>query len=203
MKYIKKFATNQEYEDFIMSELYVTPNISKVTESNSNTIKYDEDIAYVEVTMNVPSTDSPLTVAYSDNNIKEILIDDGTILTPLSTTPHTLSCQFSTTGLHTLKVKFKKINGLYVMTNTFGGNGNITKISIPGIYTLANGALGGVYNLEELTLPGNLKIIPQSLLGGCSKLKSLTIPNTVERIEEGALNGTGIEEIIIPNSVTY
>ena len=203
MKFIKKFDTLQDYNKYLFSENYINPNVSKINNNDNTLVKFDGDAAYLDVTINVTSTSSPTMIAYNnDNSIKEVIIDNDIIIRSPNSMPYTLSHQFETTGLHILKVKFKKTNGSYIIMPALAGNSNIIKISIPSIYTLANGALGGLSNLIELKLPSTLTVIPSGLIPGCQSIKSLEIPQSVTTIASGALNGSGIEELIIPDSVT-
>ena len=203
MKYVRKFNNNKEYEDFIMSESFISPNVSKV-KSDLNTIKYEDDAAYVNVTYNISTTESATLLAYnSSNSIEKIILDNGITLRTPSSSPYSLSYKFNTTGLHTVKVIFRKIDGSYVIYPDLAGNPNIVSIKIPGIFNELNpGAFGGISNLTELKLPPKLTIIPSGLLGGCTHIKTLKIPNSVTTIQTSAFGGTGIEEMIIPDSVT-
>ena len=70
--------------------------------------------------------------------------------------------------------------------------------------TLGDGVGGGLFELckgiSEVTID-NIKVIPQFTFARCSNLKKVTIGDTVQNIMSGAFWCTGIEEIVIPDSV--
>ena len=70
--------------------------------------------------------------------------------------------------------------------------------------TLGDGVGGGLFELckgiSEVTID-NITVIPQFTFARCSNLKKVTIGDTVQNIMSGAFWRTGIEEIVIPDSV--
>ncbi|WP_164997225.1 leucine-rich repeat domain-containing protein [Clostridium minihomine] len=55
----------------------------------------------------------------------------------------------------------------------------------------------------SVALPAGLKTINITAMSDLHNLTSISIPNTVTRIEEGAFSGSGIKNLVIPDSVTY
>ncbi len=70
--------------------------------------------------------------------------------------------------------------------------------------TIGNGFGGSLFQncqgISEVTID-NITVIPQFAFGKCHNLKKVTIGATVETIRAGAFFDTGIEEIVIPDSV--
>ena len=78
----------------------------------------------------------------------------------------------------------------------------VDKIEIPdGVREIPMSAFEYA-GLEEIELPGELKIIRQGAFYGCTDLKTIAIPDSVERIEQNAFGEcTGLSKITIPDSV--
>ena len=144
MKYLKSFSTEQEYEDFISTNEFASPNTSTI-ESHQD-IKYDEDAAVLIVKIMVQSTSNPTQIATNyDGSIDKIEIDDGTVYNNINQSGP-ITHQFETIGIHTMKVSFKN---KYVI-----GNGAplfmscpIIDIKISNIFTtIGQNAFNGTYN---------------------------------------------------------
>ena len=56
--------------------------------------------------------------------------------------------------------------------------------------------------LESVTLPKDLKVIPESMFSQCKRLQSITIPDGLREIEDYAFDGCeSLRDIVIPDSV--
>ncbi|MBQ0075323.1 MAG: leucine-rich repeat protein, partial [Prevotella sp.] len=85
---------------------------------------------------------------------------------------------------------------------TFQNNKNITKFIMPNsIIDMGNNVFQGCTSLEYVNLSSNLNEIPSHTFYGCSKIKEFNIPLNISTIGSYAFSGTGIKELIIPNSV--
>ncbi len=71
----------------------------------------------------------------------------------------------------------------------------------PGIIYSRPGAFSDCALLEKVILPKGLKIISESCFVGCSSLKEITLPEGLEEIEKRAFSYSGLESIVIPDSV--
>jgi len=79
---------------------------------------------------------------------------------------------------------------------------NLKEISIPdNVEYIGNYAFGDCDNLTDVKLSKNLKIIGRGVFYGCTNLKEIQLPENLEYIESAAFANTGIEDIIIPESV--
>ncbi len=56
-------------------------------------------------------------------------------------------------------------------------------------------------NLTSVVFPNGIKTIEESMFSSCQSLTHIDIPQTVETIEDKAFRGTGLVEIILPESV--
>ena len=63
-----------------------------------------------------------------------------------------------------------------------------------------NALFQNCWGISELTID-NITVVPQYAFGKCPNIKKITIGDTVEDIRAGAFFETGIEEIVIPDSV--
>ncbi len=81
---------------------------------------------------------------------------------------------------------------------------NLTKITLPDtIIRIGSASFHGATGLAEINLPDGLKYIGNNAFTSCKSLKSITIPDTVTHIGECAFNISGLESIVIPDSVVY
>lgn len=86
-----------------------------------------------------------------------------------------------------------------------GGMEKITKIVISeGITVIDENAFSGAKNVESITIPKTVKVIPENFARNCEKLTDLVIPEGVEEIGEGAFSGcASLASIDIPSTVTF
>ena len=79
----------------------------------------------------------------------------------------------------------------------------LTKITIPdGVTSIPDSCFSGNGKLREVTLPAGLKSIDGAAFRACESLDSLEIPSSLETLGGGAFQGSGIRQLIIPESVT-
>lgn len=80
---------------------------------------------------------------------------------------------------------------------------NLKSVSIPDSVTSINiETFFGCYQLSDVRLPANLNELSNHMFYGCSSLNNIELPKNIKAIGTSALNGTAIEKIIIPNTVT-
>lgn len=88
--------------------------------------------------------------------------------------------------------------------NAFGETG-LTSVILPPDVTLSPSVFSNCEQLEEVVLPANLELLPQSIFLGCTKLNRLTIPASVTEIGSFALSScSSLKSLIIgPNVEKY
>lgn len=80
---------------------------------------------------------------------------------------------------------------------------NISSIIIPSsVKSISQEMFKCCEELNTVIIQG-AKTIETSAFDGCKKLKNVSLPDTLTSIENEAFNGTGIEYLIIPQSVNY
>lgn len=57
--------------------------------------------------------------------------------------------------------------------------------------------------VTSVVCPETLKVIDKSAFDGCTELKEVTFNEGLERIEDCAFGGTGLEKVILPDTVNY
>lgn len=95
-------------------------------------------------------------------------------------------------------------NVLTIEDHAFQVCASLTSIIIPNSVSDSNcgsGVFYGCTNLSSLSLPVTWLSIPSGLCRGCLALKSITLPSTIKKISSGAFEGSGLTEIVIPNSI--
>ena len=79
----------------------------------------------------------------------------------------------------------------------------LTKITIPDSVTaIGESCFSGNGKLREVTLPTGLKSIGDTAFQACESLDTLKIPDSLETLGAGAFYGSGIRQLVIPESVT-
>lgn len=90
----------------------------------------------------------------------------------------------------------------HIGNSAFEGCSAITSVRIPeGIDSLQNYSFRNCGGLAEIVLPSGLTYIGYSALASCSALKHIDLPATLKAIEAGAFEGSGLEDIEIPDGV--
>ena len=78
----------------------------------------------------------------------------------------------------------------------------VTKITVPKtVTTIKNYAFRQNIYLEKVEILGEIKTIPTGLFSFCVSLTEFEIPSSVEIIGENAFGGTGLKEVVLPDSV--
>ncbi len=81
---------------------------------------------------------------------------------------------------------------------------NITTVTLPdSIIRIGMASFHGATGLTEINLPFGLRYIGSNAFTGCKSLKAITIPNSVTHIGKATFNISGLESIVIPDSVVY
>lgn len=104
MAHLTYFDTVAEYNEYINSEDYVSPNVSYCVDIDAVFMKEDF-IPSMSAVFNITSTGTT-GIAYSTNGIKAIRVD-GQLVGDVST-----YYTFTTTGNHTVEYQFKKQNSI-------------------------------------------------------------------------------------------
>lgn len=82
-------------------------------------------------------------------------------------------------------------------------NNNLTKYKInESAISIYPGVFRGQSQLEEIDLSG-IKYIGKEAFDGCEKLRIVTFGDNIKHIGEDAFKRTGIQKLILPNSLTY
>ncbi len=78
----------------------------------------------------------------------------------------------------------------------------LIKVTIPNsVQQIGYSAFSNCRKLESVNIPEGVAIIESTTFYCCYALTSITIPNTVKSIRRLALASTGLESVVIPNSV--
>lgn len=76
------------------------------------------------------------------------------------------------------------------------------EVKLPkSVTSIGYGAFSFSLNLEKITIPSDVKTIPEEAFGACEKLKTAKIPSKVTTIGAGAFSGTAIKSVTIPSKV--
>lgn len=80
---------------------------------------------------------------------------------------------------------------------------NISSIKIPSnVKSISEEMFNNCKELHSVIIEG-AETIEESAFDGCEILKNISLPDTLSSIEDRAFNGTGIEYLIVPQSVDY
>ena len=199
MKHLKKFDNNSSYEEYILSEDFITPNVSYVEENSgvyynpfqsSNNDPYED---YLKLVYKVENTDEPTNLFYYyywdeedkdglDLNLVKSLIVDGTEISPVH------QYLFESTGEHEVYVKF--VDNTTIPKNAFKGCTGLINVIIPNsVQTIGDMAFYECTGLESIDIPNSVTSIDASAFFGCTGLESIDIPNSVTTIGVGAFSG--------------
>ncbi len=91
-----------------------------------------------------------------------------------------------------------------ISANGFSDCAGITKATLPDtIIRIGSAAFYYATALEKINIPDSVKYIGRSAFTNCEKLKAITIPDSVTHIGESVFSHSGLESIVIPDSVIY
>ena len=92
-----------------------------------------------------------------------------------------------------------------IYASAFAGNTDIETVTLPNsISVLPTYAFDGCVNLKQVTLPSSITAIPNYFFRKCFSLTTVTIPETVTQIGEGAFClCASLTSIEIPSAVSY
>ena len=197
MKHLKKFENNSSYEEYILGEDFILPNVSYVEEDSKvyyNPLQSSNNDPYadwVKLTYNVTNVALPVDIfcpqenggakIFDIVNVTDMAVAEGdsrTATEPAVVTP-AYQYTFSTTGEHTVYVKF----------------GDMTKVPLF--------AFAMCTALVDCELPDVVTTIEQGAFVMCTGLTNITIPNSVQTIGEGVfIQCTGLTSVTIGSGVT-
>lgn len=99
-----------------------------------------------------------------------------------------------------LTVTGKKVT--YNLISGFDRGSLVSVVLAEGITEIGDGALGGFYNVTEITLPKTLKSIGKEAFSFCTSLKSLALPDSLTQIGEAAFyNCSALTRIDLPAGI--
>lgn len=194
MKYLKKFDTDEQYEEYISSNDAVFPNVSLCTEGEK---LYYNDIPryiYYTATSKLPEVETSSGSGLHINAFNTNIIN------------HTFS---NGRG----KIEFENVV-TEIGDRAFYRCENLTSITIPlKVTSIGSNAFSICTSLMSISIPSNVTTIGSSVIYGCTSLVNIVIDskNSVydsrdncNAIIETATNTLiyGCKNTIIPNSVT-
>lgn len=93
-------------------------------------------------------------------------------------------------------------NGLATIDDYCFDSSNISRIVLPGsLTTMGTGTFFGCKQLKTVTIPGNIKTVPESAFS-LSGLETVTLEDGITAIEKEAFLSCAITKITVPSSVT-
>lgn len=91
----------------------------------------------------------------------------------------------------------------YIGNSAFIGCTALKNITLPDSIYFGNYVFKGCDKLTSVNIPTKrMIVITKSLFEGCTSMKSIDIPDNITTIREAAFARTGLDSIIVPNSVT-
>ena len=79
----------------------------------------------------------------------------------------------------------------------------LTEVEIPDAVTeIGDSAFAGCSNLQKVTLSANMTRITSFVFSDCTSLASIEIPKGVIQIRSRAFSGSGLSDIVLPESLT-
>ncbi len=111
------------------------------------------------------------------------------------------ACCFENSGIETLAIAYG-VEEIY--SDAFLNCTNLKEVSLPDSITKMDGYIfANCSALEEINWPVSINTIPVGTFASATALREFTIPSTVKVIEPYAFGWSGIESIVIPETVTY
>ncbi len=185
-KYLKKFNTHSEYNDFINSENKILPNISYcIDEDDSHFNKFVETKTVAIYTVTDASTSTKL-YAYQPNSMYGSLVVGVELFNSIEIDGNEVSIS-----------DIDSDNGSY---NLSAGT-HVVKYDFKDKTQIPNSVFNGCSNLTGIKLLDGITSIGSNSFTACH-ITDITIPNTVTIIKDLAFNSTRITNLVIPDSVT-
>ena len=89
-----------------------------------------------------------------------------------------------------------------IYSGAFSECGKLTTADLPdALRYIGPGAFQGCFSLAEVSFGSSLKNIQTDAFRGCKSLDRITFPSTVSEIGEHAFDDTGIERLVLPDSL--
>ena len=203
MKYLKYFKTDADYQNYIKSDDFVTPNVSYV--EDTNIVHYKP---YDLIIMTSKSNPKVMEVCYNQGwaaSPDEMYASEAAKVTSIGTAFENLGNRDSASGDSGSNIsftfsfdEFKYFTGVTsIVKDAFYGS-NIVSITIPDSVTSIGGrAFYNCSSLTSITIPDSVTSIEKNAFKNCSSLTSITIPDSVTSIGEYVFNGCSkLNEII-------
>lgn len=185
-KYLKKFNTHSEYNDFINGENKILPNISYcIDENDSHFNKFVETKTVAIYTVTDASTPTKL-YAYQPNSMYGSVVIGVDLF-------HTIEIDGNEISISDIDSD----NGNY----NLGAGTHVVKYDFKNKTQIPNSVFDGCSNLTGIKLLDGITSIGINSFRACH-ITDITIPNTVTIIKDMAFNGTRIANLVIPDSVT-
>lgn len=170
-KYIKKFDTHLDYEDFIETEDFILPNVSYCVDNVD--VHYNPFIPPETRLILILNIDNAGNPTYLGNTSKFTQIEIDGVVQPSVVESYT----FSTNGEHI--VKYTLINSTSILEYSFGGCGAIDSIIIPNsVTTIENYAFVECMGLSSVIIPDSVTAIGDYNFSYSYHLTSVTIEAT-------------------------
>lgn len=215
MKHLKKFDNNSSYEEYILGEDFIIPNVSYVEEDSKvyyNPLQSSNNDPYVEQgwmrltydakegqVVNVLNTKYDLSnvskMAVRTNNSLSRAADELIEITPSS------SYTFEKEGRNQLYIRF--IDDIEIPAYTYYGCKELVEVLMSDkVKTIGDSAFYNCVGLTEITFPNSVQTIGNRAFSGCTGLKGVIIGENVQTIEEYAFEEcSGMTEVTISSSV--
>lgn len=82
-------------------------------------------------------------------------------------------------------------------------SGNDSVIIPSGVDYIGKHAFRGMKNIRRAEIPEGVRCIGASAFENCVNLRSVELPQSIQEIGERAFCGSGLEEIVLPNTIEY
>ena len=110
----------------------------------------------------------------------------------------------SITGEIVIPATYEGLPVSQIAADGFSNCASITKVTLPETITrISSYSFYYASALEEINVPYGVKYIGRGAFTNCEKLKTISIPDSVTHIGASAFNCSGLESIVIPDSVIY
>ena len=193
-KYLKKFNTHSEYEEYASSGSMIKPNVSYCNDDKD--VYYNPFMTDAVSKINITETGRPVVILSAISGFSSVEID-GVKIEPIVS-----SYTFTTAGEHSIKYTF--VDETKVSPFAFAQCNDITSITIPdNITSIGNAAFAGSSGLTSITIPDNITSISAYAFSNCVSLVKVNLPSELTHFEDGVFGYcTSLTSITIPNGIT-